>query len=97
VCIKQIHDCGIICENKETHILEDRHIVDSGLDDLVIMEVDGAWSTVGTHNQEALDLDKVSALAESPPGIPFLSPDNRSFVATNKGGKTRFRTYNQGQ
>ncbi|XP_047064503.1 uncharacterized protein LOC124672294 [Lolium rigidum] len=58
VCIKQIHDCGIICENKETHILEDRHIVDSGLDDLVIMEVDGAWSTVGTHNQEALDLDK---------------------------------------
>ncbi|KAM0825673.1 hypothetical protein ACQ4PT_069412 [Festuca glaucescens] len=25
VSIKQIHGCGIICENMETHILEDRH------------------------------------------------------------------------
>jgi hypothetical protein len=58
---------------------------------------DDRWSTDGTRNQEALDLDKVSALAESPSGIFFLSPDNRSFVATSNGGKTRFRTHNQGQ
>ena len=92
-----MHDCGIIWENKETQILEDSHIVDSGLNELAAMEVDEAWSTVGSHKQEALDFDKVSALAESPSGIPFLSPDNWSFVATYNGGRPRFRTYNQEQ
>ncbi|CAM0905167.1 unnamed protein product [Alopecurus aequalis] len=58
VSTKQIHDCGIICENEETQILEDSHIEESGLNELAVMEVDEVWSTVGTHNQEALDLDK---------------------------------------
>uniref|UniRef100_A0ACD5UX67 Uncharacterized protein n=1 Tax=Avena sativa TaxID=4498 RepID=A0ACD5UX67_AVESA len=58
VAVKQIHDCGIICENTETQILEDNHIVHSEVNDLVVMEVDEAWSTVRTHNQEAFDLEK---------------------------------------
>ena len=57
-----------LCENKETQILEDSYLLESGLNELAVMEVDEAWSTVGTHDQEALDLDKVSALAESPSG-----------------------------
>lgn len=74
--IKQIHECGIIFTNKETQILEDSHMVGDGSNDLILMEVDETWSTVEIQNQEALDLDKVSALAESPSEISFPSPDS---------------------
>lgn len=55
--------------------MEDSHMVGNGSNDFVLMEVDETWSTVEIQNQEALDLDKVSALAESPSEISFLSPD----------------------
>lgn len=38
---------AIICENKETKILENDREIDSGFSDLVIMEVDETWSTIG--------------------------------------------------
>ncbi|KAI5012789.1 hypothetical protein ZWY2020_025055 [Hordeum vulgare] len=64
VSIKQIHECGIIFENKETQILEDNHMVGNESNDLVLMEVDETWSAVEIHNQEALDLDKQQTMEE---------------------------------
>ena len=61
-----------MCENKEPKILENDHKIDNRFSDLVIMEVDGTWSTVGIQSHKALDLDKVSALAESPSRISIL-------------------------
>lgn len=92
--MKMIQDRGTICENKETQILEDSHKLDNRLEsDLVILEVDETWDTEGIQNQETLDLDKVSVVAESPSGLPYLNPDSWSFAATNDGGKTGSRNY----
>ena len=70
-------------ENKEPEILENDHKIDSGFSDLVIMEVDGTWSTVGIQSHKALDLDKVSALAESPSRISILGTNCWYIIATN--------------
>ncbi|KAF7004037.1 hypothetical protein CFC21_019293 [Triticum aestivum] len=64
-----------MCENKEPKILENDHKIDSGFSDLVIMEVDGTWSTVGIQSHKALDLDKSSSMAAtSSPRPSFSSP-----------------------
>lgn len=74
---------AIICENKETKILENDREIDSGFSDLVIMEVDGTWSTVRIQSHKALDLDKVSALAESPSRISILGTNSWYIIAIN--------------
>ncbi|KAL5198115.1 hypothetical protein ABZP36_001627 [Zizania latifolia] len=53
VARKEIHDSGIICENKDTQMFQDSRLKS----DLDIMEIE-TQVTEGIQNQEALELDK---------------------------------------
>ncbi|KAF0931483.1 hypothetical protein E2562_004605 [Oryza meyeriana var. granulata] len=63
VAMEQIHDCGSICENKDTQLLQDGCTLDSGLkSDIDVMEIETA--TEGIQNQETLELDKQQEMEE---------------------------------
>lgn len=61
-----------MCENKEPKILENNHKIDSGFGDLVIMEVDGTWSTIGILSHKALDLDKQQTIKDAYVTAPWF-------------------------
>ena len=68
-----------MCENKEPKILENDHKIDNRFSDLVIMEVDGTWSTVGIQSHKALDLDKSSSMAATSSPRPSKLSQGRGF------------------
>uniref|UniRef100_A0A0D9WUK1 Aminotransferase-like plant mobile domain-containing protein n=1 Tax=Leersia perrieri TaxID=77586 RepID=A0A0D9WUK1_9ORYZ len=58
VATKQIQDCGIICENKDTQMLQDGCALDIGLkSDIDIMEIE-PQAIEGIQNKETMELDK---------------------------------------
>ncbi|XBH63223.1 hypothetical protein VPH35_117253 [Triticum aestivum] len=78
-----------MCENKEPKILENDHKIDSGFSDLVIMEVDGTWSTVGIQSHKALDLDKLSqgrGFSSHPTSNPWTLSTRTKMTTTRKEG-----------
>ncbi|XP_062186910.1 uncharacterized protein LOC133890527 isoform X2 [Phragmites australis] len=61
--LKQKQDHIIICENRETTILEGSHMLDTGVKSgLVSLEVDETHVTGGIQNQEILEVDKQLAM-----------------------------------
>ncbi|KAM3346824.1 hypothetical protein ACQJBY_021046 [Aegilops geniculata] len=84
-----------MCENKEPKILENDHKIDSGFSDLVIMEVDGTWSTVGIQSHKALDLDKQQKIKDAyvtAPwfrALPWQQPAVQSQASYLKGGDSQ--------